>query len=371
VLIQLGGLGIISFNVILLAIPGYRLSLGRAGAIQGYYLDGVEYRPAKIVRSILAFTAAIEAAGTAALFALFTRRGVEAPAFNALFQSVSAFCNTGLSTLPRQFEPFQSDAPVLLCFALLITLGNLGFIVLHDLFLCLRCFCRARRARRRETRRLSYHSRVVLGMTALLLGGGTALLFLLERGRGSLAPGAALLDAFFQTVNTRSAGFDVTDQNALCGASQLLTILLMFSGGGPGSVAGGVKLTTVFVLGCLVLRAPDADGDIPVFRRRLSRETLHKATVYLLKAAALLLLVIFALFAACGGGASFVEVVFEAVSAFGTVGLSLGLTGRLAAPGKWILILGMFAGRVGLFALAFPRPRARALRYPEGALLLG
>jgi trk system potassium uptake protein TrkH len=364
-LIQTGGLGIISFSSILLTIPGKRLAMIQRTSIQGFYLDGVEYRPRIIVRNILIFTACIETGGAAGLALLFRANGVEDWLFMGVFHAVSAFCNTGISLFETGLLRFNNDVPLMLLISLLIILGGLGFIVIEDLLKLLM-------GRRRS---LSYHSRVVLGMSALLLFGGAVLFYILERRRSFSAMGLdeAFVKALFQSVDTRSAGFAFVPQGGLSRPSKLLACLFMLMGGAPGSIAGGIKITIVFVLLALIFRKPDASGDINVFHHRLGGRTIHRAVVYTLKALALLLLCIGAL-TVCegGGGQSLGALVFEVFSAFTTVGLSLGATEKLSAAGKWVIIAAMFAGRVGLAALAFPalRQNTYEISYPEGNLLL-
>ncbi|MDR1400068.1 MAG: hypothetical protein LBJ41_09120 [Treponema sp.] len=364
-LIQTGGLGIISFSSILLTIPGNRLAMIQQTTIQSFYIDGIEYRPRIIVRNIMVFTACIEAGGAILLALLFRVEGVRDWLFMGIFHAVSAFCNTGISLFENGLTSFNREVLLMLIIILLIALGGLGFIVIQELLGL---------ARGRLTH-LSYHSRVVLGMSALLVFGGTILFYILERGRsfGAMGTGTAVVNALFQSVNTRSGGFDLISQRALSQPSKLLTCLLMLVGGAPGSIAGGIKITIVFVILVLIFRKPDSHGDINVFHHRLSGESIHRAVVYTLKALALLLLCIGALTVFEGlDGQSMGSLVFEVFSAFATVGLSLGATGSLSEGGKWVIIIAMFAGRVGLVALAFPALRQNKydISYPEGTLLL-
>jgi len=364
-LIQIGGLGIIAFNVVLITIPGHRISFDTQSSIQSYYLDGVEYNPRKIVRNILFFTFVIEFFGAVLLSLIFIRKGVPDPIFNGIFHDISAFCNTGLSIFPDQLEHFKGSDITILVFLFIVLLGNIGFIVIHDVLRCIR----------RKKKKLSYHSKIVLGMTAGLIVTGTLLFFIMERNHSykNLTFSEAFMNALFQTINTRSAGFDFIDQTGLTQTSKLLSVIFMFIGGAPGSIAGGIKLTTAFVLIFVIFKRPDSDGDVNVFKGRITRHTIHQSTVYLVKAVALLFMIILLLsITETRRGAKFDEIVFDSVSAFGTVGLSMGLCDHLSDLGKWIIIYGMFAGRVGLIALAFPiaRPRRYDISYPEATLLL-
>ena len=365
-LIQLGGLGIISFTSILLTIPGRRLPLRRLKTIQSFYLDGVEFEPAKIVRNIVFFTLLIEGTGAAILYFQFRNAGIINPAFSAVFHAVSAFCNAGFSTFPSGIREQAENGAVLGTLSLLIVLGGIGFIVMQDI----------KRRFTGKRRTLTYHTKVVLGATTFLIACGALAFWLLERRRayGDFGLGLSVMNALFQSITTRTAGFDSMLQASLSQPSKALTLTLMFIGGAPGSIAGGIKVTTAFVVAMVMLRRPNAKGDITIFRRRLSAKTTNDAVVYFLKAVALLLVSTGALSLIEGfRGADFSEIVFESVSAFGTVGLSLGLTPDLGVAGKLVIIGTMFAGRVGLIALAFPGrgSLADAVSYPQGNILLG
>ncbi|MDR2793168.1 MAG: hypothetical protein LBB61_05820 [Treponema sp.] len=364
-LIQTGGLGIISFSSLILTISGNRLGLNRRSTIQGFYLDGVEYRPQKIVQSIIRFTLIIEAIGAAALSLLFRNYGERNWLFMGVFHAVSAFCNTGISVFSGGLQRFSGSIPIIMVLMTLILLGGIGFLVLHDVL----------RFITGKTKRLQYHSKVILAMTGIIITASSLFFIIFERTRlfRAMSMPAALMNAIFQSVNTRSGGFDVVAQSGLTQPSKLLTAILMLIGGAPGSIAGGVKVTTVFVLFAFLFCPADKAGDIKIFRRRLTGESINKAVIYAFKALIVLALFIIALTASeCFTEKPFGAIAFEVFSAFATVGLSLGITGDLSTIGKWIIIGAMFAGRVGLIALAFPA-LARTnpdITYPKGTLLM-
>jgi trk system potassium uptake protein TrkH len=364
-LIQTGGLGIISFSSLILTISGNRLGLNRRTTIRGFYLDGIEHRPRNIVRNIITFTLFIEAAGAIVLSLLFKGSGERNWLFMGIFHSVSAFCNTGLSVFSGGLERFSGNMPIIIVLMALIFLGGVGFLVIHDVL----------RFISGKTRRLQYHSAVILAMSALIVAAGSLFFIIFERTRlfGAMSTPDAILNAVFQAVNTRSGGFDVIAQNDLTQPSKLLTAILMLIGGAPGSIAGGIKITTVFVLLAFLFCPQDKAGDIKVFRRRLTGESVNKAVVYTFKALILLFAFVIALTVSeRSTGKQTGAIAFEVFSAFATVGLSLGITGDLSTAGKWIIIGAMFAGRVGLIALAFPS-LARTnpeITYPKGTLLM-
>lgn len=385
ILIQIGGLGIISFTSLLLIVPGRRLPFRRLGTIRGFSLDGVEYDPVKIVRNIVVFTLLIEAigalviylalpvevAGVAGLAGAAGQTGAKVAlgksrAFIAVFHSVSAFCNAGFSVFPDSLEGFNGNAPLLGIISFLIVTGGIGFIVLQDI-------SRKLRGRRKV---LSYHSKLILIVTAVLVLTGATGFLILENGNtfAGMGTGDKLMNAFFQAITPRTAGFNAVPQASLRQSSKLLTIILMFIGGAPGSIAGGIKLSTAYLILVVMLKRPDERGEINIFKRRLSSETINAGVMYFLKALLLLVVAAGALSLIEGPrGADSSQLLFEVVSAFGTVGLSLGYTSQLSDAGKLVIIATMFAGRVGLIALAFPgRIRRDApFVYPEADILLG
>jgi trk system potassium uptake protein TrkH len=364
-LVQIGALGIISFTSLLAAVPGHRFSISSRNTIQGFFLNGIEYNPRRIIRSIVLLTLVIEAAGVLSLSLLFRNAGVDRPVYAGLFHGITAFCNAGISLFDDSLARFRDNNLLILVFSALITAGGAGFLVLHDLF----------RVITGKKRRLSYHSLVVIGMSVLLSAGGGLFFAVFEAGRvyGDLGFWAKLNNAVFHAVAARTAGFQSALQTEFTGSSRLLTTVLMFIGGAPGSVAGGLKVTTIFVIAAVMMRKPDFQGDIRIRHHRLSTGTINRAVSYFLKVVSLLAVFVFALSVTeLRTTATLEQIVFETVSAFATAGLTLELTPHLTTAGKVVVIAAMFAGRVGLVALAFPSVRHKnyAITYSEGELLL-
>lgn len=383
-LIEAGGLGIIAFSTLYLWRPGARISLRNRELIRDYSLETVEFRPRRILRGIILWTLAVQAVGAAALYVGFSRAGLDTPYLTAIFHAVSAFCNAGFSLFPDSLERYGGAPVVTGSIMVLIVLGGLGFVVLEDI--------RKRVLGRRK--RLTLHSRIVIGATAALILLGTAgYLALLPGGdpdaggalryagaaaqSGAANPGR-LATALFQSVTTRTAGFNTIPQGDLSFPAVFLTLLLMLAGGAPGSTAGGLKVTTVVLVLAAALTGTDRQGELQLGRRRVAPDIVRNAFAFAVKATLILAAAIFALLVAQnigpGGRWSFTDVVFEAFSAFGTVGLSTGLTGELTAAGKLVVIATMIAGRLGLISLVMPvdRPEKRhAIDYPRGRVLLG
>jgi len=348
ILIQTGGLGIITFGTLFLALPRRRISIVSKGVIGDYSLSEVEYQPKIIIRSILKYTLAFEAAGFLVYGIRFRALGY--PIFDAVFHAVSAFCNAGFSTFPNSLERFVSDPVVNFTTMLLIILGGIGFIVIRDL----------RKLLSGEKRHLSYHSAIVLKTTGALLLGGAAAFFLLEYHASMEALGfpQKIMASLFQSVTPRTAGFNTIAQGSLSQGSQLLTMILMFIGASPASTGGGVKTTTFFILLMTAFSYKDSSDHINHKGRSIMPRTVYKAVgvvvkgIFIVIAASIMMIIVES---RAGNTLHLADTLFEAISAFGTVGLSKGITFSLHPVSKIVLIITMFVGRVGLFALALPR----------------
>ncbi len=347
-------------------MPGSRLPFRRLHTIRSFSLDGVEHDPVRIVRDIVLFTLAIEGLGALALSVLFSRLGVPDAVFAGVFHSISAFCNAGFSVFADGMRGMSGEPAVLLVIVALVVTGGIGFIVLSD----------AARVLTGRKRSLAYHSRLMLCVTAVLIAVGTLSFWLLERTHAfaGMAPLDRAVNALFQSVTPRTAGFDTVAQSSLSTLSKFLVVIFMFIGGAPGSIAGGIKISTAFVVVLFMLKQVNEQGEINSLGRRFTPRTINAAVTYFVKAAFLVVLASGLLSLSEGPlGARFDELFFEAVSAFGTVGLSLGLTPSLSIPGKAVIIGTMFIGRVGLLAYLFVagRERVSSFVYPEASVLIG
>ncbi len=365
-LIQFGGLGIVTFATLYVALPRRRVSLVNRGIIKDMFIDEVETNPRLIIRSILLTTLAIEFLGFLVLRHRFKALAVEGYVFAAAFHAISAFCNAGFSTFSDSLIHFAGDWTINLMVILLIVAGGLGFVVHQDIG---RVFMRTKR-------RLSYHSRIVIITTGMLLFVGFAAFYLLEYdgAYSALTVPQKMLAALFQSVTPRTAGFETVAQSSLGLASMTVVLLLMFTGGSPGSTAGGVKTTTMFMAFASAFRGHEEDGSIVYGGGTLSTGTITKAFSVLAKAFFIVVLGFLWLLALEGRKSGFGDLLFETVSAFGTVGLSRGVTAGLGPVSKVLVIALMFIGRVGLFAMAVSRDSGRVERFaefPRENLLLG
>jgi len=376
-LIQLGALGIFTLAGLVLSLMGVRMGLDLEEAAQGGSHPLARHTAARMLRNVVLFTLAIETIGALLLWLLW-RSDPPAGAnvvWLAVFHSVSAFCNAGFSLFSDSLVGFQQRPGLLGTIAVLIILGGLGFPVLLEL----------RDRAQGRVRRLSLHARLVLGTTAILLLGSTGLYVFCEWSRelGPLAPVDRFMNAFFMAVTARTAGFNTVDYDSLSNAGLFLTLSLMWIGGAPGSVAGGVKVTTVAILVLLLFSRLNGATHTSLASRTIPRETVQRAAglaagaVFLLAALLMLLLMVEPTDASetATGRMQLVRLIFELQSAFSTVGLSMGSTGELTAGGRWLIIVTMLLGRLGplvvLTAMAVRVHRRLDFRYAHEDVLVG
>ncbi|MDA3957594.1 TrkH family potassium uptake protein [Oceanispirochaeta sp.] len=369
ILIQAGGLGIITFATLLLLIPGRRISFNNRSLIKNFYVEGIEYEPKKIIKSILLLTFFTEMIGALILFVRF--HDLPQGGFTAVFHAISAFCNAGFSTFPNSLEEWNRDPLVMITVSLLVICGGISFVVLHDIS------ARVRRAKPK----LSLHSTVVLITTLILVLGGTIFFYISERHRAFeyLLPPQKILNAFFHVVTPRTAGFNALPMNSFSPKSNMFTMVLMFIGAAPGSMAGGIKVTTLFLVLLSLFRGIDKNGDSFFGHYRIPARVISHAGLFFIKALFLLSCVIFLLSLTErslleNGHIGIFELVFEAISAFGTVGLSLGVTAKLSFLGKIIIIGTMLSGRIGLIFMATDRIKhckVQMVEYPFGEVITG
>lgn len=377
-LIQVGGFGIVGFSTFILFMAGKRAPLKVSAAVGGSFLTLRHYNLNRMIVMALGITLVIELVGAGLLFPRFVldMPPLEA-AWHAFFHSVSAFCNAGFALQPDSLMPYAGDYGVNAVVIALIILGGAGYFVIIDLFDTLR------RHPDPARRRVSLHTKLVLFASLALILGGALVFYLVERGQGlaGLSPSQAFMRALFGSVTARTAGFNTVDIGALSNASLFTLIWLMFIGGAPGSMAGGVKVTTAAVIVVLAVSRLRRRVRPTVFGRAITPEDLERAiTLVLLAAAFIGAATLLLLISELGGRPHtesrglFLEILFEAVSAFGTVGLSTGVTPSLSPVGKVIITLLMFAGRLGPVTLIFSLGRERkkaAYTYPGEKIIVG
>jgi trk system potassium uptake protein TrkH len=371
-LIQAGGLGVMAFAALAFDLLGRRLSLRARSAFNETFFQadvaaGFHRQLVRIVKIV----AVLEALGAAALFVGFLEEhSVGRAAYSAVFHSVSAFCNAGFSLYEDSLVGVRGNLLVMLPIALLIIAGGLGQPVLLEILR----WARTRGTSEGRPGGLGLHARVVLWSSLVLVAGGAVLLWLTGMTPMEGSFGACTAGALFQSVTARTAGFNSVDIGALPLASALLLCVLMFIGGSPGSCAGGIKTTTA-VLWMAQLTARLRGRKWPtILGRHIPGELVRRASS--LVGLALLWNVVGVLLLAvteADGAVSLRDLLFEQISAFGTVGLSTGLTPLLSVPGRLWIILTMFVGRVGPLTLAVWafEHRSPGVKLPEGRVMIG
>jgi trk system potassium uptake protein TrkH len=320
----------------------------------------------RIVRVIAGATLLTEGVGALILTLSFLP---DMPAHRAAgfgaFHAISAFCNAGFGLWTTNLEPCNTDLPVVLTIAFLIILGGIGFLVLAELAGWLT-------SRRRRRRPLTLHTRIVLATTGILLLAGTILFALLEwhGALGRLDWPWKLVNAFFQAVTPRTAGFNTVPMAGLAGATVLVLIVLMFIGASPGSTGGGIKTSTAAVILFAIRAFVRGREHVEVGGRTVSSPTVVRAVVLVALSAAVVVVGLFLLLLT--QSVPFHSLFFETVSAFGTVGLSIGATSQVDDAGKLVLVAVMYVGRVGPLTLILLLGGGAAVpvRYPEEPVAL-
>jgi len=382
-LVQFGGLGIMTMATLIFLLMGKKIMLRERvvmqEALNEFNLQGV----VRLTKSIILTTLIIQSIGAVILSTRFIPiYGIGQGIYFSIFHSIAAFCNAGFDLIGgfRSLTPFANDPVIVLTIGALIVLGGLGFSVLLEVY------------HRRRFRTMSLHTKVALFVTAILIVFGAVFFYVVESGNPYTIGNPALtipgrvLSALFQSIVPRTAGFNTIDQNSMTDASKFMTIILMFIGASPGSTGGGIKTTTIGVVVLMILSVIKNKEDIVIFEKRLGNGISYRALTIMLISLVLVSAITMALImsevqrAQAGGDIgeqfSFINMLFEAVSAFGTVGLSTGVTPYLSHASRIALILTMFAGRVGpltlALALAQNSNRSRAnIRYPEDKLMVG
>lgn len=364
VLIQLGGLGIMTLSASLPLIFGRQLSVSQRDFMQGL-LNLTDYQDVKAILSgIVRYTLIIEGLGAAILTARWVSLGepFSKALYLGIFHSVSAFCNAGFSLFSNSLEGFAFDPVISITIICLIVCGGLGFVVLHQLI------------KFRSKNKFSFHTKFVLIITIGLNTFAALFFFFIEYAESlnSYSLYQKTMVSVFQAVTTRTAGFNTIDLNQMGDSSLFLMSLLMFIGGAPGGCAGGVKITTVAVLFMSIRALLLGRDQIEIYKRRITQQLVTKSIAILAVSFSLVTLGMILLLLT--EDATFKEVLFETVSAFGTVGLSLGITQDLSDSGKLIVSLLMFAGRIGPLALVFligSQAQKIYYRYPEARIMVG
>jgi trk system potassium uptake protein TrkH len=368
ILIQIGGLGFMTFGTFLAMLARKKISFRQRLLLQESLNNSSTQGIIKLSITILIFTLLAELIGSILLAIRFSfDMPIQKAIYFGIFHAVSNFNNAGFDIMGdyKSFTEYVDDPIVSLVMIALIILGGIGFIVVHDIF------------ENRSFRKISLHTKVVLTTTAILLVAGSVLIFALEYNNpktlGPLSLGGKLLASVFQAVTPRTAGSNTLNIPDLTISTLFLTIIFMFIGASPGSTGGGIKTTTFATLMGAAWSQIKGKRDVEFFKLRIIPTMIYKAlTITLI--AMLLIIVVTMLLSITEKTNDFLKILFETVSAFGTVGLSMGLTPGLTVFGKIIISVTMFVGRLGPLTVAIAlaeQNEKENYRYPKGKFMIG
>ncbi|MBQ7036984.1 MAG: Trk family potassium uptake protein [Clostridia bacterium] len=368
ILIQIGGLGFMTILTLLSFMTRRKITLKErmilSESLSGAELGGI----VKLIRRVLLGTVFFELLGASLLaFVFIPDFGVGKGIWKSIFISVSAFCNAGFDVMGDTYgafsglEPYVHNVTVNLTVCFLIIMGGIGFLVWG----------------RPRQKYMPLHTKIVLLVTGLLLAGGTVLFYVFEYNNpatiGSFSFGEKVLASFFQSVTTRTAGFNTIPNAELSIPSKLISMLLMFIGGSPGSTAGGIKTVTFAIVLWGAFSSIRGQGDVAIFRRRIPKQIVFRAMSVFISA--LLIVFVSAIILLCFGGGPAIDLIFEVFSALGTVGLGTGITPGLPSVSKILIMILMYIGRVGIITLSvavlLKDEKINNVRYPEEKILLG
>jgi trk system potassium uptake protein len=373
-LVQVGGLGYMTATTFLLLILGRRFGLRDKVALQQALdrpgMQGV----AQVLRSIIAVTIIFELTGAFGLLTVFVPKfGWSEGLWLSLFHSVSAWNNAGFSPFSDNLIGYQSSIVVNLIIPGLIIFGGIGYEVIFEMFLWLR----DRLLKKPEKIIFSLNFKVAVSTTLIVLAVGTISLFLTELNNpntlGSLDLKTKILTSWFQAVTPRTAGFNTLDISKMTDASLFMMIGLMFIGGSPGGTAGGIKTTTLRVLTSCTKAILQGKEEVILYKRQIPISLILKAVGVTIGSAATVI-IITTLITITDTQATFIQILFEVMSGFCTVGLSTGITAGLSTFAKLMIIASMYIGRVGVLLLIgaiLGDPTRSSIRYPEENLLVG
>jgi trk system potassium uptake protein TrkH len=367
-LIQVGGLGFMTMATLIMLLLGKRITLRERLVIQEALNQVSLQGLVKLTRYIIFITLFIEGVAAFFLALRFARTmDIATAIYKGIFHSISAFCNAGFDIMGdyNSLTGYTEDIVVNIVVIIAIILGGLGFSVLADLI------------QHKKFKKFSLHTKMVLTISAVLIILGFLVFFVLEYNNpetiGNLSFKGKVMGAFFHSVTARTAGFNTIPTDNLTKASKFFNIVLMFIGGSPGSTAGGIKTVTFGVLVVAVVSIIKGKEEPEIFKRRIPNEIVYRA---LAVGSVALFLVVFVtmVLSITEPNISFMDVFFESTSAFGTVGLSMGITPGLSKISRIVVTMTMFAGRVGplTFALAMAQKQRKSLyKHPEEKVMVG
>jgi trk system potassium uptake protein TrkH len=365
ILIQMGGLGFMTMATIVALLLGKKITLKERLIIKEQLNQETMSGLVKLTRYVIFSTFLIEGIGAILLSTRFIPKfGLVKGIWFSIFHAISAFCNAGFDIIGNSMVPFVGDFVVNMTICFLIIIGGLGFSVYIDI------------SRNKGFKKLHLHSKLVISITTILVIGGMLIFYMTEKNN----PGTLLdlngkekfLASFFQSVIPRTAGFNSVDISKMHDTTAFIMIILMYIGGSPGSTAGGIKTTTFGTILLTTIAVIKGNKDVVVFKKRLNQDIINRSLA--IASIGLILIVSVSILLTLTENATFLNLLFETTSAFGTVGLTRGVTPNLSNIGKVIITLTMYAGRVGPLTMAFAfaqRQKQALYRHSEGNIMVG
>ncbi|MDJ0510276.1 MAG: TrkH family potassium uptake protein [Crocosphaera sp.] len=383
-LIQVGGLGYMTTTTFLILLLGRRFDLRQKLAIQESFDRPFLHGSSKtLIRSIIATTLTFEILGVMLMLNVFSQKyGTFKGLWLAIFHSISAWNNAGFSLFSDSLVSLDDSLTINFVIPLLIIFGGIGYQVIMEIYMAIIHLV----TRKQERLVFSLNFKVVISTTIILLVAGTFIFFIIEYANhdtlGNLDLRSKILTAWFQSVTTRTAGFNSIEIGEMTFAGLFLTIGLMFIGASPSGTGGGIKTTTLRILTNCTRSVLRGNDEVVMFQREIPVTLILKAVAVVFGSTNMVVLITFLIYLNEGifhpnffdSGASSLQVLFEVVSAFATVGLSTGITAKLSAISQLLIILTMYTGRVGIIvfiAAIAGESRPRVVQYPEETLLVG
>lgn len=368
ILSEIGGLGIMSFTIFIAILLGKKITLKDRLTLQSsmntFNIQGL----VKMIKYIMYVAFSVQFFGILLLSTQFVPEfGLKKGMFYSLFHSVSAFCNVGMDLFGdfKSLTEYYSNPIIIITISILVIIGGLGFTVLIELY------------NYKEIKNISVHTKMVLFISTILIILGAVFIFILEYNNpktlGDMSIFDKILNSIFASITPRTAGFNTISTEGMTKAGKIVTIMLMFIGGSPGSTAGGLKTSTFGIIIFTIISVIKGRDDTEAFGRRFSKEVVYKS-FSLLIIGIMLVIAATMLLSITEYDETFISILYEATSAIGTAGLSTGVTQRLSGIGKVIIIIMMYIGRIGPFTLAFAltnNKKKTGIRYPEGRILIG
>ncbi|HNW82892.1 MAG TPA: potassium transporter TrkG [bacterium] len=369
-LIQFGGIGIMTFAAMFIFSFNKKLSVSNRVMMEDSFIQGAsDFKLSDFVRFIVKYTLIFEGAGAILFFVLLDEKNLFKRLYFSIFHSISAFCNAGFSTYSDNLVRYSQNAAVNITTMVLIVSGGIGFFVMFEIKTKVKSFFVKESASQQNYYFFSLHTWIVLVTTVILITGGAFLIYSFETHSGG---NISFLQAFFQSVTSRTAGFNTIDISSLNHGTLLIIMVLMFIGGSPGSTAGGIKTSTFAIIFSIIFMGRNNFKDVVIRNRHIPRKNvIHALVVFVFAFNIVMVSTVLIIF--FHPEKDIMSVLFESVSAFGTVGLSTGITSSLNGSAKLVIIATMFCGRIGtltIFSLFLLR-KDNPVKYAEERIMVG